>query len=107
MDFADAAHGDQMRKYTPERYIVHPVRVMKHCMEHTNDICILAAALLHDVLEDTPVTAEEISGFLSQYLSPEQVQRTIRIIIELTDVYVKEKYPGMNREPGKRKKIKG
>ena len=26
-DFADRAHGEQMRKYTPERYIVHPERL--------------------------------------------------------------------------------
>lgn len=48
-DFADKAHGEQMRKYTPERYIVHPVRVMKICREYTDDITVLAAALLHDV----------------------------------------------------------
>ncbi|MGN6567929.1 MAG: hypothetical protein ACTHJ0_08255 [Flavipsychrobacter sp.] len=29
--FADKAHGSQMRKYTPERYIVHPIRVMELC----------------------------------------------------------------------------
>ncbi|WP_297333190.1 hypothetical protein [Flavobacterium sp.] len=28
-EYADDAHGSQMRKYTPERYIVHPVRVME------------------------------------------------------------------------------
>ena len=27
--YADRAHSDQRRKYSPERYIVHPVRVMK------------------------------------------------------------------------------
>jgi len=54
-DFADKAHGDQLRKYTPDRYIVHPMRVMLICQEYTDDSQILAAALLHDVLEDTPV----------------------------------------------------
>jgi (p)ppGpp synthase/HD superfamily hydrolase len=53
-DFADIAHGSQMRKYTPERYIVHPARVMRLCQEYTDDVTVLAAALLHDVLEDTP-----------------------------------------------------
>jgi (p)ppGpp synthase/HD superfamily hydrolase len=32
---------------------------MEICSQYTNDIMILAAALLHDVLEDTPVTRNE------------------------------------------------
>ncbi|MBD0255325.1 MAG: metal-dependent phosphohydrolase, partial [Cytophagales bacterium] len=44
--FADRAHGQQMRRYTPERYIVHPVRVMELCREYTTDEAVLAAALL-------------------------------------------------------------
>lgn len=59
-DFADRAHGDQLRKYTPERYIVHPVRVMEQVQRITNDTTMLAAALLHDVLEDTATTADDI-----------------------------------------------
>ena len=43
--YADEAHGSQMRKYTPQRYIVHPIEVMEICSEYTNDLCILAAAL--------------------------------------------------------------
>jgi (p)ppGpp synthase/HD superfamily hydrolase len=70
-DFADKAHGGQMRKYTPERYIVHPVRVMNICREYTSDVTILAAALLHDVIEDTPVKKEEIREFLLTLLPPD------------------------------------
>jgi (p)ppGpp synthase/HD superfamily hydrolase len=54
IQFADLAHGKQVRRYTSERYIVHPVRVMETCRQYTNDISVLAAAILHDVLEDTP-----------------------------------------------------
>ena len=43
----------------PRRYIVHPAEVMEICSQYTNDITILAAALLHDVLEDIPVTRNE------------------------------------------------
>ena len=59
-EFADKAHGDQMRKYTGQRYIVHPVEVMQICSKVTSDLSVLSAALLHDILEDTPVTKEEI-----------------------------------------------
>ena len=63
IDFADNAHGEQMRRYTADRYIVHPIRVMEACKSVTNDITILAAAILHDVIEDTPVNKSEIRNF--------------------------------------------
>src|SRR3954469_12742414 len=97
-DFADKAHGNQMRKYTPDRYIVHPVRVMKTCKEYTNDITILAAALLHDVLEDTPVTKVELERFLMKLMSGDEAKRTVQLVEELTDIYIKENYPQWNRK---------
>src|SRR5689334_14811129 len=102
-DFADKAHGNQMRRYTPERYIVHPVRVMQTCKAYTSDITILAAALLHDVLEDTPVTKEELQAFLCKLMSEEDAKRTVQLVKELTDVYIKANYPNWNR---KKRKIK-
>lgn len=103
--FADNAHDQQMRKYTPERYIVHPVRVMNMCMEYTDDVCILAAALLHDVLEDTPVTAEEIETYLVGKIGADNAKRTLKLVEELTDEYVKDKYPALNRHARKMKEI--
>jgi (p)ppGpp synthase/HD superfamily hydrolase len=100
-DFADQAHGDQMRKYTPERYIVHPVRVMETLKEYTQDLPVLAAALLHDVLEDTNTTQEQIYDFLKEYMTENEAKRTMRLVIELTDVYIKEDYPKLNRKKRK------
>jgi (p)ppGpp synthase/HD superfamily hydrolase len=94
-----------MRKYTPERYIVHPVRVMNMCRQYTDDITILAAALLHDVLEDTPVIKDEIGSFLSQLMSQKDVHRTLYLVEELTDVYVKDRYPKWNRRTRKTKEL--
>jgi len=102
-DYADKAHGEQLRKYTPDRYIVHPIRVMLICREYTDDIAILSAALLHDVLEDTPVQKEELKEFLMKVMSPEQAITTLRYVMELTDVFTKEDYPALNR---KRRKLK-
>ena len=102
-DFADKAHGNQMRRYTPERYIVHPVRVMKTCKVYSSDITILAAALLHDVLEDTPVKKEELQAFLLKLMSEEEANKTVQLVEELTDIYIKENYPFWNR---KNRKIK-
>ena len=104
-DFADRAHGDQKRKYTPDRYIVHPVRVMNICREYTNDISVLAAALLHDVLEDTPTTKTEIENFLLGLMNAKQTEKTIKLVEELTDVYIKKDYPQWNRNERKEKEI--
>lgn len=104
-DFADKAHGEQTRKYSPERYIVHPLRVMEMLREYTTDIPMLAAALLHDVLEDTPVNKKGITDFLDQWMPPEQVARTIQLVEELTDVYVKANYPHWNRRKRKTKEL--
>lgn len=56
------AHGaiDQRRKYTFEPYIRHPaaVRALVRSVRHTP--VMLAAAWLHDVVEDTRVTIEQV-----------------------------------------------
>jgi (p)ppGpp synthase/HD superfamily hydrolase len=101
--FADRAHGQQTRRYTPERYIVHPVRVMELCREYTSDEAVLAAALLHDVLEDTPVTRSQMTEFLLTVMAPEAARRTVRLVEELTDVYVKPAYPHLNRQQRKKR----
>lgn len=58
--FAVEAHGDQKRKYTDEPYVTHPLAVMRMVQEvpHTSEM--LVAAVLHDVVEDTPVGLAEI-----------------------------------------------
>ncbi|GCE81759.1 HD domain-containing protein [Komagataeibacter oboediens] len=60
--FAAAAHAsiDQRRKYTGDPYIVHPRRVAQTVKETGARDEVVAAALLHDVVEDTPVTLAEI-----------------------------------------------
>lgn len=58
--FATAAHAaiGQTRKYTGEPYIVHPIEVANLLLQYVPDVTDeqLAAAYLHDVLEDTQVT---------------------------------------------------
>lgn len=97
-DFADRAHGGQMRKYTPDRYIVHPVRVMEICRVYNDSMPVLCAALLHDVLEDTPVTNEELEDFLTTMMSTMAAQQTTALVVELTDVYTKKNFPKWNRK---------
>lgn len=60
--FALAAHEavEQKRKYTGEPYIVHPMEVASivKSVPHTDEM--VAAAYLHDVVEDTGVTIDTI-----------------------------------------------
>jgi len=58
--FATIAHGEQKRKYSGEPYIVHPIEVMEIVKTVPHDEAMLAAALLHDVVEDTEVTLAEV-----------------------------------------------
>ena len=62
--FATAAHAavKQVRKYTKEPYINHPAAVVKlvASVSHTSEM--LAAAWLHDVVEDTGVGLNTIRG---------------------------------------------
>jgi len=100
-EFTDQAHGEQQRKYTPDRYVVHPVRVMELCRKYTEDISVLCAALLHDVLEDTPVTKDEIRSFLLTLMDKKSTDKTVHLVEELTDEFVKKNYPRMNRRKRK------
>lgn len=59
-EFARVHHGEQTRKYTGELYINHPVAVAEMVAEHVYDVNTICAALLHDVVEDTPVKIEKI-----------------------------------------------
>jgi (p)ppGpp synthase/HD superfamily hydrolase len=103
--FADKCHDKQIRRYTGDRYIVHPIRVMEVCREYTNDITILTAAILHDVLEDTPTTRDEIMNFLLGLLSPEQAEQSAKFVVDLTDVFIKKNYPAWNRRKRKNKEV--
>jgi GTP pyrophosphokinase len=58
--FSEAAHDGQFRR-SGEPYISHPVAVATILVEWHLDSQALAAALLHDVMEDTTVTKGEIS----------------------------------------------
>ncbi len=57
--FALKAHEGQKRK-DGGVYILHPLEVAAIAGTMTSDLEVLAAAVLHDTVEDTDVTAEEI-----------------------------------------------
>ena len=59
--FAEAAHRGKRRR-SGEPYICHPVAVAMILAEMQLDQEALAAALLHDVIEDTDVTLEQLTA---------------------------------------------
>lgn len=58
--FAALAHDGQTRKETDIPYIVHPVEVAMILQENNLNENIIIAGLLHDILEDTNRTHEDI-----------------------------------------------
>lgn len=78
--FAALKHHGQLRKgEDPEPYIVHPIEAAQLLSEvgGVTDPDILIAALLHDTIEDTDATEEEISELFGS--------RVASIVVELTD----------------------
>lgn len=56
---AETAHAGQLRK-SGEPYVTHPAAIGKMLAEMNVGVRTVAAGILHDVVEDTPVTSEDI-----------------------------------------------
>jgi len=76
-DFAYNAHSNQRRKYTDDPYMIHPVNVARLVSMCSSTAEMIAAALLHDVLEDTPVTENELRKLFGD--------ETTNLVVWLTD----------------------
>ena len=60
IDFAVEAHKDQKRA-SSDPYVTHPIAVAKILAEVNLDTCTIVCGLLHDVVEDTTYTLDDIS----------------------------------------------
>jgi (p)ppGpp synthase/HD superfamily hydrolase len=58
--FADEKHAGQKRKFSGEPYIVHPLAVADLVEAAGASEAVIAAALLHDVIEDCGSSPEEM-----------------------------------------------
>ena len=94
--FAAGAHFavDQVRKYTGDPYIVHPVEVARIVETANGDSDMIAAALLHDVLEDTKVTFATLDKYFGLVVA--------NYVYDLTDKFTPERHPDMNRAERKK-----
>jgi (p)ppGpp synthase/HD superfamily hydrolase len=77
--FASVAHAaiGQKRKYSNDDYIVHPRRVAKTVETVGGSDEMIAAALLHDVIEDTAITGPMIMSAFGATV--------FKLVLELTD----------------------
>lgn len=58
--FAASAHKGMYRKGNHQPYIFHPLEVLSLVSMMTDDDDILCGAILHDTVEDTPVSIDDI-----------------------------------------------
>ena len=59
---AVSAHSGQTRKTDSSPYILHPMEVASIVGSMTDDLDVLTAAVLHDAVEDTSVSVDEIAA---------------------------------------------
>ena len=97
LEFARKAHGDQQRKYNKEMYIEHPKRVAEIVRTVPHSPKMISAAYLHDVVEDTPVSIQDIERKFGR--------KVAALVQELTDEYTKENYQHLNRKARKKKEV--
>lgn len=64
--FATQAHSGQCRKGTNTPYILHPLEAAAIVGGMTEDPEIIAAAMLHDTVEDSGISTEEIAAKFAQ-----------------------------------------
>lgn len=90
---AQLTHEGQKRKYTGEPYYTHVESVANRVAKINDDPELIAAALLHDTVEDSNVTVDEIGEIFGL--------RVAEIVYDLTDHFTKENYPNLNRKKRK------
>lgn len=80
--YAGEAHGavGHVRKYTGDPYIVHPAAVADLVSQVTDDPHTIAAAWLHDTLEDTDVTYADLVAVFGSSVAD--------LVLEVTNVSV-------------------
>jgi GTP pyrophosphokinase len=86
-DYAEKAHGTELRK-SGEPYIVHPGAIALTLAKLGMDRDTVIAGILHDTIEDTPTTADDIER---------EFGKTVRFLVESVTKLSKLKYRGLER----------
>src|SRR3954469_3477910 len=67
-EFAAKAHDGQLRR-SGDPYVVHPLGVAQTIAELKLDVASICAGLLHDCVEDTSVTVEELQKIFGKEIA--------------------------------------
>lgn len=83
----DPELGGHRRKYSKEHYEVHPIEVAEF-VSHTihADAITISVALLHDVLEDTYKTEEQMFEYFSNQFGEDIARAVVDGVLEVTDI---------------------
>lgn len=80
-ELAVMAHAGQVRKYTGEPYVVHPIRVAERARWNGLPPKAIILALLHDVIEDTNVTELDIANQFGDEIAG--------MVVDISDLFPK------------------
>ncbi len=69
IEFATRAHRGQFRKASPLPYIIHPLNVTRILIECDAAEDVVIAGVLHDVVEDTSVTLDDIHAQFGEHVA--------------------------------------
>lgn len=87
--FAEHAHEGQTRKYTGDPYFNHCKAVGESVANVTQDKRVIAAAYLHDVIEDAGYDYIELEEVFGDFVAS--------LVDELTDVFTSTAFPYLSR----------
>jgi guanosine-3',5'-bis(diphosphate) 3'-pyrophosphohydrolase len=110
---AEQAHEGQFRRDGKTPYIKHPLAVAQILKDYNfTKNTLLAAAFLHDVVEDTEYTEDSLKETLLELLEEEFpstyigfVTETMFYVSSMTNKYDRAYYPEWNRKKRKQKEI--
>lgn len=99
---AQALHSGQVRKWTNEPYFNHCKEVAEITEKMGGSPHAVAAAYLHDVIEDTPTTLAELwAELVYEGVEVDDADIICAYVWFMTDRYTKEAYPHLNRRERK------
>ena len=109
LDFVKMAHGEQKRKYVGTPYWTHPLAVARlmdrfkpYLPSWWESLLYIEISLLHDVIEDTKYGANDIFKEMKRVGYGDEDSCIITDgVVQLTDIYTKEKCPDINRKERK------
>jgi len=92
------AHGSQQRQFEEAPYWRHLQRVAATVLRYSANELLTAAALFHDILEDTSWDEQQLKERISAIASPQHGLLILGWVKELTDEFSKSNYPDWNRK---------